>query len=312
MGWVVAKVCAVRNDNRFYRTSEHGAPLRKVALQPGDVGVPAGYPLHLLTLGIVAVIQAVALYVNGEWLIFGNNDAYHFLLNLLFVSGWWQSTSMSFNAVIWSVSAEILAYALFWMTLTWLLRWGIALPLAIATCARLTVALNIAPDSLGVLLCVYFFFIGTAMFVALSAAPTPKEKALIGAGCVCAIGFGSIVKWEHAVWELMRPGLFGAFILLGYWIDSVLSLRVRKLLSNAGDLSYGIYLWHMPILLVLCLSMPSALLLQVTRQGWFILVFLAMAVAIAWVGFRFFERPARDLIRQLAHPRIGSHPARPD
>ena len=46
-------------------------------------------------------------------MIFENNDLYHFVLNILFISSWGLEKGMSFNQPIWSVSFELIVYILF-------------------------------------------------------------------------------------------------------------------------------------------------------------------------------------------------------
>lgn len=43
------------------------------------------YPLHLLTLIVVALLQMVPTAQFGRWFIYTNNDPYHFMLQLFFV-----------------------------------------------------------------------------------------------------------------------------------------------------------------------------------------------------------------------------------
>lgn len=85
------------------------------------------YPLHFLTLLIVAGLQAVSMGVFGAWQVYGNNDLPHFLLHLFFASNWFTMES-SFNGPIWSVSIEELIYFVF---LIYMKRFGLNLPVAL-------------------------------------------------------------------------------------------------------------------------------------------------------------------------------------
>ncbi len=123
-------------------------------------------PLHLLTLMVVAGLQAAALGRLGSWQIYQYNDAWHLVLNLLFVSDWGLADGYSFNAPIWSVSVELIAYALFWALRKPLLRCPRVLPLAISACAL--PALALMGDS-NVLRCVFYFFAGTSLAAILRA-----------------------------------------------------------------------------------------------------------------------------------------------
>ena len=48
----------------------------------------------------------------GNYQINSINDTYHFILNFFFISGWGFEKSYSFNGPIWSVSIELIIYAL--------------------------------------------------------------------------------------------------------------------------------------------------------------------------------------------------------
>lgn len=71
------------------------------------------YPLHFATLLIVAVSQLWLVKTGGSYFVYPNNDEKHFLLNLFFASSWGIERGYSFNGPVWSVSVEILLYALF-------------------------------------------------------------------------------------------------------------------------------------------------------------------------------------------------------
>ncbi len=71
------------------------------------------YPLHLVTLVVVGVLQELYTYREGVSFVYPYNDAYHFFHNLCFASSWGLEKGGSFNAPIWSVSIEVLLYAIF-------------------------------------------------------------------------------------------------------------------------------------------------------------------------------------------------------
>ena len=66
------------------------------------------YPLHFITLIIVAVLQFFSFKSLNQFMIFDYNDIYHFFLNIFFISSWGFEKGMSFNQPIWSVSYEII------------------------------------------------------------------------------------------------------------------------------------------------------------------------------------------------------------
>jgi peptidoglycan/LPS O-acetylase OafA/YrhL len=91
------------------------------------------WPLHLLTLVIVAGLQAAYTHINGTAFIYHEQDWKHFLLSIPLAHYWGWQHNQSFNGPSWSLSTEILAYAAFWVLLPALRRAPllVALPLAV-------------------------------------------------------------------------------------------------------------------------------------------------------------------------------------
>src|SRR6185312_10359464 len=90
------------------------------------------YPLHFLTLVAMAALQAWSYRALGHFQIHGSNDLRHFVLDLLFVSGWNYRGGVAFNFPIWSVSTEIIIYWVFFLLLPVLFRRGFLGPAAAA------------------------------------------------------------------------------------------------------------------------------------------------------------------------------------
>ena len=76
------------------------------------------YPLHFITLIAVILIQFVDMDFSKELGIFKYNDLYHFFLNLFFISAWGLEQHSSFNLPVWSVSLEIIAYTVFFISVS--------------------------------------------------------------------------------------------------------------------------------------------------------------------------------------------------
>jgi peptidoglycan/LPS O-acetylase OafA/YrhL len=71
------------------------------------------YPIHLVTLLLVALLQWLMLRNTGHYYIIQYNDTYHFILNLLFMQTWGLEKGPSFNGPSWSVSVEVFLYFVF-------------------------------------------------------------------------------------------------------------------------------------------------------------------------------------------------------
>lgn len=255
------------------------------------------YPLHLLTLMVVAALQTWALVRLGMWPVYSHNDGWHFALNLLFASNWGFERGYSFNGPIWSVSVEMLAYILFWMIHRQLLRWGTAIPLAISSVALIVIA--VFGDSDGAR-CAFYFFIGTGLAGLLRGFAGSFGALAVWAASLIVIGLAALfVAFPGFTQFVGLPALFGGAIL-------ALSLRGTELpgwlarpCAALGDWSYGIYLWHFPLQLALIVVLaPWVDLPELARQGWFFGCYLLLVLFVAYLSFTRFERPWRARLRR--------------
>ena len=76
------------------------------------------YPLHLVTLLVVTILQLVSFQNLNTSQIYENNDRFHFMLNLFFVQSWGFQKGFSLNGPTWSVSIEIVIYILFFFVIS--------------------------------------------------------------------------------------------------------------------------------------------------------------------------------------------------
>lgn len=251
------------------------------------------YPLHLATLLAVALLQSLAQARLGGAMIYQHNGIGDFLLQLGFASNWLPGAPYSFNGPIWTVSVEIPAYALFWLLLPVLFRFGIVLPLL------LTLGLGHAfvRTDWHLLSAMQCFFAGTALFVAVRAAATPGRLVLL-AGLVLLGLWGLGESW------MIRPvgalALCCALILALVMLEDLPRPAWLARLNWLGDAGYGVYLWHFPWQLCLFLLVPGlATDHGVAREPWFLLVFMAPVFLVAHLSYRWFETPARRLVQRV-------------
>jgi peptidoglycan/LPS O-acetylase OafA/YrhL len=253
------------------------------------------YPLHLLTLLIVAGLQLVAQIRFGDSLVYQANSLGNFLLQLGLASNWWPDVVYSFNAPIWSVSIEVLIYALFWLVLPILFRAGIVLPLLVMAGSMFA---SFRFEGYILFTCAACFFGGAAMFALHSARAT--WLALVAVAALALLGY---LGWEHSLdvrrylaVPLIGMGLVLAAALTEQHFGAGFLRRFRWL----GDASYGIYLWHFPIQLVLLLTVPGlATDHEAAPSPVFLILFLCTVVSVAVLSYNMIEKPARHWVRRV-------------
>lgn len=258
------------------------------------------YPLHLLTLIVVAGLQVLAWRATGGYFVYGHNDWPHFLLNLGFVQFGWFDGIMSFNGPSWSLSIEAALYVAFF---------AFARQFGAAAGPRLALgALCLAISSLRAWLPlsgplnVFFaeglgcFFLGGCL--QLTANWPDLRRFALGLG-VLALGLGLIYATGGR--REAMPVLFAGVALVS------LAPGLRRAADLAplawlGEISYSIYLWHFPT--QIALAVVAARLIPIDfGSGATLTLYLGLTLALSTLSFRYFETPARAIVRQLAATR---------
>ena len=233
------------------------------------------YPLHLLTLCLIAALQVVSWQLYGQWQVYPNNDLPHFALQLLFASNWF-TMEQSFNAPIWSVSIEVLIYFLF---LLYMKRAGLNLWVALALAAVSAVVERLTFSMIA--MCSALFFTGVVIFIL----QDRLARLWLGAiGILLTLLAFKITGMEGVLMYLLSPCLLLMFVALD---RSARALPHQ--LRWIGLSTYSIYLLHMPVLI-------SFRLLGILPPLW---LFAGIVIGLSVPSYRWIEAPAQDYIRNL-------------
>jgi peptidoglycan/LPS O-acetylase OafA/YrhL len=252
------------------------------------------YPLHLLTLLLMAALQPIYAARIRAYFVYHYNDLYHFVLQLFMASNWGLQAGDSFNGPVWSISVEILVYAIFFLVLrlfsaSWVTIGAIVLTSAVAQALKLS--------SSPVSSCLWFFFLG----------------------CAAAVVF---IKTRESV-RLARLASSGAVLLALYvplkpkWLLSVLSPAViflcvshiratpltNRLLAPAGNMTYSSYMLHVPLQLMVVTYCAYTGARIPFYSPYFFVGYLVIVLTLAGLCYRYFEMPAQRLIRRRFMPR---------
>jgi peptidoglycan/LPS O-acetylase OafA/YrhL len=267
------------------------------------------YPLHFVTLLIVAVLQVLYINYNDVYFVYGFNDAFDFALNLFFASGWGIAEGWSFNGPAWSVSVEILLYFAFFIVA--FLRIGHPL---------VCLALSIISINLGSYLfdpvtsAFALFFMGGFTFHVVRWVSTKQQKLawwIIG----CAIGLWAFTIADFYVQdltgEIRRSGRFGRILTSYYHLYLLFPLTVAGLalieirrgyllrrISWVGDISYSSYLLHFPLQLLVMLAASYGLIdSDLYLSPIFLLLFFLVLIVLSYQSYLKFERPCQKWLR---------------
>lgn len=294
------------------------------------------YPLHLFTL-LVLVGLEIAKLVLMQVLHVGAGDAPFTKANslealganLLLVNGLGFIRYFSWNGPSWSISTEFWVYLIF---LAGCLLGGRAAKLGALTLVVVGGAMLLSVDALrlnlhvydglGLLRCIFGFFLGTLVYAVYSRSRSVVERLPPGTEFI-AIGLAALVFFNLLPWpSLTSPLAFGLVI----WVFAFENGTISRLLSTPaplllGTISYSAYLVHFPILAVLNgvgrvadrklhlgLYVPApgteAGLVLDLGNPWITdaveIGYVAIVIATAMATYRWIEAPGRSYFNALA------------
>lgn len=281
------------------------------------------YPLHLITLVLVALLQYRFFSTHGDYFVVPFNDVYHFVLNLFMASGWGLEKGHSYNGPVWSVSLEVLMYGLFF-TLCVLFRLRLTAIVAMVALGLVMIALQPLVGR-----GIFSFFLGGLVFrfyrhlVTLGlvhkalrwVAPVtlllwlatfaevrsawfwPNVESLVAA--VLPSKLQSLIPaLSHAAMRFFPIALLFPLTILALALAETRRGHLGRRLAMIGNLTYSSYLLHFPLQLVV-FSVATSLGLG---QAFFytpaaLLLFFAVLIALCVLSYRYLELPCQHFLR---------------
>jgi peptidoglycan/LPS O-acetylase OafA/YrhL len=283
------------------------------------------YPLHFVTLLIVALLQIAYILHNGSSFIYPFNDIYHFFLNLVFASYWGFERGYSFNFPVWSVSIEIILYFVFFV-IAYNRQGGILFCLGISVISFI-IYINFCNRA--IFNGLSFFFLGGFVFHSTFLISTKYKKLNAVIYSIAALSWLLTVAnfYVFNLSDFIRNfGLIGKifiigfpnYILLPFTVCSLALIEINrgqflKSISWIGDITYSSYLLHFPLQLLFALAVSyGALNSNFYLNPLYLLVFFSILIPLSYITFIGFERPIQKMIRNR-HERCikASHDAVP-
>ena len=255
------------------------------------------YPLHFVTLLIVALLQSLYFNLHGSFFVYQSNDVWNFLAQLFMASEWSSTEHFSFNGPIWSVSVEVLVYLWFFLMLRVTRSWWVNV-IIVAACVD--VVLN--GIAWQIVLCLAFFYIGGLAAIARRAIVAARYRTVIefyAWFAVAAIPFAAVYAAGDQLKLISFPLLLGYTPLLLFCLSREIMVPrpLQDAIVAAGNMTYSSYLLHFPIQLTMVLGFTVAARPIPVYSGALLSVYLLTTLLLSYFTFRYFEAPAQRFIR---------------
>jgi len=266
------------------------------------------YPLHVVTLIMVAAGQAVHHGVAGGSFVYPDNDLWHFLLHVALLPSVGLEAGFSFNAPVWSVSVEVLLYVMFFLVCRarlhrpWVLLLLSCAGILVLTRLYAPIGRGVGSFFLGGLTFHLFTWIRERMHVRWWTGISVGLTAVLWLLTVGFVGADMSLSNLPGLWRLQ--GLFAVIILFPLTIlalallDQGRTASVR-LLSMLGNISYSSYLLHFPLQLAFALVVD---LLGIDRAffgtGMSFLLYFGLLIPLSLASYHWLELPAQMALRR--------------
>ena len=258
------------------------------------------YPLHIFTLLVVTALQQISSQNLNTFQIYANNDLRHFLLNLFFVQSWGFEKGFSFNAPTWSVSVEIIIYVVFFFMIPFLKRFKIWATIAVLILYKLSANIELISPFRNCL--VYFFFGVSIYFCSTFIKKKFSELFLVLILIIEAIVFLTLRYLNLISFDPGGNGYIWGTAFLVFFVAQIDGSRLAPSLIKVrilGDLSYSVFLWHVPIQIMIKLVQANySIGNSIAYNKLFFIFFIVLTYCVGYVSYRFIEQPAQRIIRK--------------
>ena len=253
------------------------------------------YPLHLVTLLALLSLQISFFSNQQEYFIYRNNDIYHFILNLFLINYWGFEKGYSFNGPVWSVSAEVLIYFIFFFTTLKLCnRHNVLIIFGILTAMYLL-------ELKALFMCGFFFYLGGILNIVIE---TNKRFNIFILLLIVFLLYSLELSNEQFIFflldypNLFRDGFLCLLLLIVFLKIGFILKRIGPFISGLGNLTYSMYLCHFPIQLLIVLFFLKQKIDIPYKHSWFFLFFIISTTLISFFVYKILEKPAKEFLRR--------------
>lgn len=217
------------------------------------------YPLMILTLIITALLQFTFHFLTGDYYIY-KCDFLHFILNIFCIQTGWISNDQSFNGPAWCISVEIFCYICFFFVCKYSRKstskyCGISFATILISLYVIVRQLQYPFFNVFMARGVCCFFLGVLLQEFHQNTEHSTKLKIIYGLSIQALLYVLLCVIDHIPILLNETDVQLVFILFISPLSILISINFRpissllncKLFQYCGKISMDIYLWHIPV-----------------------------------------------------------------
>jgi peptidoglycan/LPS O-acetylase OafA/YrhL len=259
------------------------------------------YPLHALTLLIVAFGQFISFKLTSQFFVYPINDSYHFVLNCLLAPAWGFQSGESFNGPVWSVSVEVLLYGAFFVYVSMRISpTARHLLIVLALCFLVYLVSRQAPEAIATILYsgICFAVGGIVFMIFETCSRLTRQKHLLFIAALLAWSCLGVVLFAVVGQRLLLDFIAFPALILALAFVQRLAPDVGMSTRLMGDVSYSAYLLHFPLqLLIVDAAAYYEFQMNFNRPS-IVLLFVAVLFLLSGLTYYYLERPVQYFIRR--------------
>ncbi len=249
-----------------------------------------------ITTIVMFVLQQIYCLINNQFWIWGNNDFGNLLLQLLGIQYWIEPGIVSLNNAVWYISVLLFCYIIFFYISKFVIKkkniFIFLIPVFIALLVQ-KYNLNVPLLNYNITRGVISFGLGVFIGCLNNNLSNKENISKISFVFLIVIGMLCIFLGNYFVGDLLFLLTFIVYPLVIFFvigIDTKLKFINCKFTKYLGNLSFGIYVWNLPI------QLATILLNQVFNFGfnynsiYFFIIQVTIHIVVAILSYHLLEK----------------------
>ena len=255
------------------------------------------YPLHFITLNFLLLLYFIFKLKGLTLFSFSEINIKHYFLNILLISSWGFENNASFNTPSWSISIEVMLYALFFFITKTKIK------IFYSTAFLILFSIFIFYFNKLIAYGIFCFFIGGFTYLIIEKINNYKIKKnnfiiLFFTICVAAIFFIKEYKITEIYFKIVILTIFFPSLIIFLFYFQKLNKKIGKKISLIGDVSYSLYLIHFIMqIIIFGILQYNNIKLDFNSEIYF-LSYVIILSTISFFSYRYFEKPMQKYFRK--------------